>query len=278
MDTENVIDIGARLAGKRQPCETCGEVWVNIDVPGIGPRRVRAACPHEDADYKRQQAEAERRASYDARAEKLGRLLPPRTYSAIRLEHVVESPANRAGLAAARRYVKTWDMRRFAGDGLIFSGVTGTNKTLIACAIANELERAYWLPVVVTVPELLDTLRKFGDKSDLAGICKRCDLLVLDELGVEKVTEWAACELFGIIDGRYRDRKPVIITTNLNLADLEAKWRRNLARDGMPDEQAALTVGRILSRLRERCSPILFDGPDQRGAVRQGWLLPEAQS
>ena len=82
---------------------------------------------------------------------------------------------------------------------------------------------------------------------------------IIDDLGVERSTEYAMEQMFFVIDSRYRSRRPMIITTNLKLAELK----------NPPD----LAHARIYDRILERCAPILFDGKNFReenaGATRQ---------
>ena len=92
-----------------------------------------------------------------------------------------------------------------------------------------------------------------------AGIDNEYDLLIIDDLGVERSTEYAMEQMFFVIDSRYRSRRPMIITTNLKLSELK----------NPPD----LAHARIYDRILERCAPILFDGKNFReenaGATRQ---------
>ena len=82
---------------------------------------------------------------------------------------------------------------------------------------------------------------------------------IIDDLGVERSTEYAMEQMFFVIDSRYRSRRPMIITTNLKLSELK----------NPPD----LVHARIYDRILERCAPILFDGKNFReenaGATRQ---------
>ena len=77
------------------------------------------------------------------------------------------------------------------------------------------------------------------------------DLLIIDDLGVERSTDYAMEQMFFVIDSRYRSRRPMIITTNLKLSELK----------NPPD----LAHARIYDRILERCAPILFDGKNFRG-------------
>jgi DNA replication protein DnaC len=76
------------------------------------------------------------------------------------------------------------------------------------------------------------------------------DLLILDDLGAERGTEYALEQVFAVIDARYRSRKPLVVTTNLTLDALKH-----------PDD---LAHARIYDRILEICAPILFGGENLR--------------
>ena len=103
------------------------------------------------------------------------------------------------------------------------------------------------------------------DRADFIASFDEYDLLIIDDLGVERSTEYAMEQMFFVIDSRYRSRRPMIITTNLKLAELK----------NPPD----LAHARIYDRILERCAPILFDGKNFReenaGATRQTAPLPK---
>lgn len=78
----------------------------------------------------------------------------------------------------------------------------------------------------------------------------RYDLLILDDLGVERNTSYAMEQMFQVVDRRYRSCKPLIVTTNLSLEQMK----------NAPDVEHSRIYGRIL----EYCAPILFSGKDMR--------------
>jgi len=109
---------------------------------------------------------------------------------------------------------------------LVLLGKVGSGKSHLAYAIAGKLiERGvgvYW----DTVPELLDHLRNgYKDNSymDLLQSMMRVPALVLDDLGAEQETGWVTEKLFQLLNRRYMDRRPTVITSNLNIKDSEVK-------------------------------------------------------
>lgn len=83
-------------------------------------------------------------------------------------------------------------------------------------------------------------------------------LLVIDDFGMERGTEYALEQIYNIIDSRYRSRKPLIVTTNLTLTELKN-----------PQDTAH---ARIYDRLLELCTPIACTGPSMRKDIGQAKL------
>jgi DNA replication protein DnaC len=109
---------------------------------------------------------------------------------------------------------------------LVLLGKVGSGKSHLAYAIAGRmLDRGvgvYW----DTVPELLDHLRNgYKDNSymDLLQSMMRVPALVLDDLGAEQETSWVTEKLFQLLNRRYMDRRPTVITSNLNIRDEDVK-------------------------------------------------------
>ncbi len=117
---------------------------------------------------------------------------------------------------------------------ILFHGNYGSGKTHLAVAIANyRLEQGN--PVLfLTVPDLLDHLRAtFGPSSDveyddLFERVRNAPLLVLDDLGTESATPWAQEKLFQLINHRYLHKLPTVITTNVDLDQLDPRIRSRL--------------------------------------------------
>ena len=115
---------------------------------------------------------------------------------------------------------------------MVLTGVPGTGKTHLAVAILRELVEgkkiknemdACFIPVPELLAEIRASYRDGGpDERDIIGRYSRLPFLVLDDLGAEKTTEWSITTLYLIIDRRYRNMRPTIITTNLSLEQIAA--------------------------------------------------------
>ena len=161
----------------------------------------------------------------------------------------------------AHAYVENWKEAYKSNIGLLLFGDVGTGKSFFAGCIANALLDQD-VPVLMTnFPTILNRLTGMfsEDRSEFIASFDEYDLLIIDDLGVERSTEYAMEQMFFVIDSRYRSRRPMIITTNLKLSELK----------NPPD----LAHARIYDRILERCAPILFDGKNFReenaGATRQ---------
>ena len=155
-------------------------------------------------------------------------------------------------MARARRYVENWESLRSRAMGMLLWGDVGTGKSFIAGCIANALlDRG--VPVLMTnFARILNRLTDFsaGDRNAYIDDLNRFQLLIIDDLGVERNSEFAREQVFSVIDSRYRSQLPMIVTTNLTLTEL-----RN-----PPD----LARARIYDRVLERCVPIRVNGQNVR--------------
>lgn len=116
---------------------------------------------------------------------------------------------------------------------LILQGGFGCGKTHLAAAIANESANLGMPALFITVPDLLDQLRfayqdpaqTFEERFEAV---RRARLLILDDFGTQNATEWAEEKLFQIVNFRYTNRLPLVVTTNLPLDDIEPRIRSRL--------------------------------------------------
>ena len=153
-------------------------------------------------------------------------------------------------------YTKKWQKMKEDNIGFILYGGVGIGKTYLVSCIANTLLEQY-VPVIITSSiALLGRYKKaYQDKEAeviITSNLQQADLLIIDDLGAENDTTWVKEKLYEIIDSRYRDSKPTIITTNLTLEQLREKLTGD---DG---------VTRTYDRLLEMCYPIRLQGKSRR--------------
>jgi len=116
---------------------------------------------------------------------------------------------------------------------LLLQGRYGCGKTHLAAAIANFVVDFGVATLFITVPDLLDTLRFTYNAEDITfeqrfEEIRRVKLLVLDDFGTQNATPWAQEKLFQILNFRYINQLPTVVTTNLSLNEIEGRIRSRL--------------------------------------------------
>jgi DNA replication protein DnaC len=116
---------------------------------------------------------------------------------------------------------------------LLLEGAYGCGKTHLAAAIANDAVQRGIPTLFITVPDLLDSLRfAYGNPETTFEArfeeIRNADLLVMDDFGTQNATAWAQEKLFQIINYRYINKLPTVITTNLILDEIESRIRSRL--------------------------------------------------
>jgi DNA replication protein DnaC len=127
-----------------------------------------------------------------------------------------------------RRFCGEVDARIAAGSGLWFMGDKGTGKTTLAMLASRYAIDAGYSVAIYSVPRLLAEIRDTydsdrGERSymDFYRRLVAVDLLHLDDLGAEKQTDWVLEQLYSLVNERYEQERAIIITTNLDVGQLE---------------------------------------------------------
>jgi DNA replication protein DnaC len=139
------------------------------------------------------------------------------------------------------------------GRAITYQGPEGTGKTTRAAALTRAYIETYWQgnPAVVFAnePEILKRTYP-GNEEDYVDYLANIDLLVYDDFGKAKSTDYAEMVIYDIIDRRYRDKRPIIITTNVERPEIEERY---------PNAGA-----QMLSRLAEMNAVVVLTGKDFR--------------
>ena len=154
-----------------------------------------------------------------------------------------------------KRYVEQWKKVKAENLGLLLWGDVGTGKSFVAACIANAL-LDQGIPVLMTnFSKILNQMGAMYSEERYRYIASfsNYSLLILDDLGIERSTEYALEQVYAVIDERYKSGLPVIITTNLKIAEI-----RN------PQDVA---YARIYSRILEMCTPVRISGEDRRKSI-----------
>lgn len=159
-----------------------------------------------------------------------------------------------------------WQKLRENKEGVLLTGSRGVGKTHLAVALMREIildtppvnqGDAYKIdiqkmPLFISVPELLLEIRDTfgGNEISEKGIIDKygwADVLILDDLGVEKTSDWVLQTLYTIMDRRYREELRTVITSNLSIEEIQEKL----------DD-------RIASRIVGMCRVCILQGRDRR--------------
>jgi DNA replication protein DnaC len=145
-------------------------------------------------------------------------------------------PRGRVGLRAGRAdsleqaFNQAQIFARTLKGWLLLMGKTGCGKTHLAAAIANFAVDMGVPTLFITVPDLLDNLRFSYDDPESTfeqrfDEIRSAPLLIMDDFGTQNATEWAQEKLFQILNYRYINKLPLVVTTNLSLEELEMDQR-----------------------------------------------------
>ncbi|MBE6551208.1 MAG: ATP-binding protein [Ruminococcaceae bacterium] len=156
----------------------------------------------------------------------------------------------------ARRYVEHWEQMKAENIGYYLWGDTDSGKSYLAACIANALTEKEISVRMTNFPTILNDLgASFEGRNEYIERLCRFPLLIIDDLGTERGTEYALEHVYNVIDSRYRSGKPLILTANISPDVLH----------NPPD----IAHARIYSRIIEMCVPIHVTGIQNRKQTAQ---------
>lgn len=225
-------------------CSKCGGALETIiNVLGRGERKVRCIC---ECMRKERDAFEER-----AKAEQIDRNRRM-CFGGSKLAHCTfEKSHETEYIKMAQNYVKNFDQFRREGKGLLLCGVVGTGKSHIAACVANALLSDEKKVLMTNFVNIVNALQKdFQGRTEYIDSLNRYALLIIDDLGVERQSEFMQENVYNIINERYNSGLPMIITTNLTFEEVK--------------NPTDIGKARIYDRILERCHPIEVKGKSFR--------------
>lgn len=240
-------------------CKICGEEVEPISVEFGGIKKlVQPVCPCEaealnEEDKQRAKFQEQRKLREMFSISDLGEKFEQASFEKF---NIVKGTENAFKLS--KRFVKEVDTELWKGVALMLWGEAGNGKSLLAASVANELESKGKTVVFISMPNLLQKIRNtFNNnnretENEIMKALHTCDLLIIDDIGAEKITDWVEDVIFRIVDGRYTRKKQIFITSNLSPEDLGKK------------------IGfRSMDRLTEMCQSINNKGTSYRKIIAQ---------
>jgi DNA replication protein DnaC len=191
-----------------------------------------------------------------ARARGLSAVIPKK-YREVSFERPPITTLRDSIVSYVRRYVRELDTHLEAGNGLWLYGPVGTGKTSLAMLVSKAALDAGHTVAIYSLPRLLAEIRMTFDEgsersyTELLDRLTGVDLLHIDDVGAEKTSAWVLEQLYAIINARYEEERAVIITTNLERAELAEQINE-----------------RTVSRLEEMCEVLPVGGADLRAQNR----------
>lgn len=160
-----------------------------------------------------------------------------------------------------------FEFDRHGGNGLYISGIVGSGKTHAVSALARALVYEGHSVVLTNTLAMLDSIQatygRDGNQSGGVGRFTGCDLLILDDMGKESGNGWVLTTMFQVINTRYENMRPIVVTSQYTLPALA----KRLGRAGEKESAEA-----IASRLYEMCGIVTLLGIDHRKSEGKPWL------
>lgn len=246
-------------------CTKCGgklEVRIKNAGPLSGVKPCLCPCLAEESRKKRQEAEERERIM------RIQSLIADGVEDKALLNYTFEkSTKDTLAIKVARWYVDTWEDQYKDGMGLMFHGNVGTGKSYASACIANALLSQGKSVLLTSIQKVVAGIPSMfsGEINRYFERLGKYQLLVLDDLGVSRETDYITEQVYSLVDERYKSGKPLVLTTNLTPEEMKTckniEWRR------------------IYDRLFEMCMPIKVDGESMRqaatkskaGIMRQRW-------
>lgn len=263
---------------KPEKCKYCGKtlyyecvvlmgqamIW-NLEKPRCDCEKAVAFWKGWDAKQKKIKKEKELAEEQELRKQKIESILGKSGIKKRYLSRTIDSfsvtAENKRSFEVATDYIKNFREYFTQGKGLYLEGPCGTGKTHLAIAIALAIINTGVPVICKTSIDILGDIKRCYERNsevteeEVLEAYKTVDLLIIDDLGKEQVTEWSVPVLYSILNERYEALLPTIITTNYNTTALAEK----LSAKGDTETATA-----IISRFVESSKRVTMSWADYR--------------
>jgi len=247
------------INNKIKKCEFCGRelepigldyLYVNISPDCIEYHRCICNKAQEYWRKKdKQEYEEQKRNRYKAIINRIYKEnYVGRNIQNLNFENFYSDQNNQYALKVARDFTNK-NKAKIQANGLIITGKSGVGKTHLAAAIANKLIENDKTVLMERLTNLLDRIRETYEnntksENELIEIYSNVDMLIIDDLGTEKISSWALEKLYTIIQNRCENGLPIIITTRFNKEGLVARFSYSNDQD---------LIDATISKLYQKC-------------------------
>lgn len=227
-------------------CHAVKQKWVHV---GESPFLARMPCPCQLEEERRREARNRHQDFLTGlKGRKTYRLQDPGLHNYTFAQATVSTPE----LEKARAYVEQWEEMEKKAMGLLLWGGVGTGKSFFAGCVANALLRRNVSVLMTNFSRIFNELGGLSqaERNSYIRSLNFYRLLVLDDLGMERGSDFALEQIYHVVNERYVAHRPMIVTTNLTLQELKHPGELNRER--------------IYSRILERCVPLKLNRRDFR--------------
>lgn len=210
-----------------------------------------APCACERAVIERENEEKQKRKDMERTVELRRLSLLDKRYEEATFDNFITNTYNEKNLKLCRRFAEHFDEMKAKNQGLLMWGNVGTGKSYAAACIANYLLNALTPCVMTSIVKILQLIQKNGiEENDIIFRLSRVPLVIFDDFGAERNTDYALEKIYNILDSRYRSGLPMIVTTNLTFKEMQ--------------NEADVRYSRLYDRIFECCYPMQFTGDSFR--------------
>ena len=211
---------------------------------------VRCVCKCESKELE----EKKRQEEYEEQMRRINRLkeasMMDKKYREVTFEKYEVREENKKVFEMAKKYAGRFQDMYKKNQGLLLYGPVGTGKSFTAACIGNYLLNNAKPVIMTSFVKILQDIWENDREAEYITILNSASLLIVDDLGTERETDYALEKVYNIIDSRVRANKPMIITSNLELNDMM--------------ECEDIRKKRIYDRILECCYPMYVGGKSFR--------------
>ena len=211
---------------------------------------VRCVCKCESKELE----EKKRQEEYEEQMRRINRLkeasMMDKKYREVTFDKYEVREENKKVFEMAKKYADRFQDMYKKNQGLLLYGPVGTGKSFTAACIGNYLLDNAKPVIMTSFVKILQDIWENDREAEYITILNSASLLIVDDLGTERETDYALEKVYNIIDSRVRANKPMIITSNLELNDMM--------------ECEDIRKKRIYDRILECCYPMYVGGKSFR--------------